>query len=293
MDIRWIQNERGMTLRRKDDLLWLSWPSFDAYPWLKNGFSTRFGGVSEGDNASMNLGFGRGDDPKNVRTNFERIAKAIGFPAESIVCTQQTHTTNVVRVGRADRGRGITRERGWTDVDGLITDEPDVALTTFYADCVPLYFVDPVHHAIGLSHSGWRGTAAGMARVTIEMMEEEFGSDPAKMKAAIGPSICQNCYEVSADVARQFQNCYLRPHGNDKYLLDLQAANRGLMVDAGIPVESISMPNLCTACNPDLLFSHRATGGRRGSLAAFLMITEEAPEKRVSDLLRAAEAEFL
>ena len=292
MDIRWIRNEKGMTLRRNGDVIWLSWPEFDKYPWLKNAFSTRFGGVSTGDLAAMNLGFGRGDDPENVLTNFRKMAKAAGFSAESIVCTQQTHTTNVRRVGRSDRGRGILRDREWKDVDGLITDEPDVALTIFCADCVPLYFVDPVHRAIGLSHSGWRGTADGMARVTIEMMEKEFGSDPKKMKAAIGPSVCQDCYEVSADVAMQFPNCYLKPHGKDKFLLDLQGANRGLMVEAGIPAESVYMPNLCTACNPDFLFSHRASGGRRGSLAAFLCVTEAAPDRLVADSLIEAALEI-
>ena len=285
MDIKWIQSEKGLKLRRQGDVLYLTYPEFDALPWLKNG-------VSKGPLASMNLGFGRGDDPANVKENFRRIAKAVGFKPEHIVCTQQTHTTHVIRVGEKDRGKGYTRERGWTDVDGLVTDDPNVVLTTFYADCVPLFFVDPEHHAIGLSHSGWRGTAAGMASVTIDKMKKEFGSDPGQMLAAIGPSICQNCYEVSEDVAMQFPNCYIRPHGPGKYLLDLQSANRGLMVEAGIPSDRVFMPNLCTACNPDFLFSHRATGGQRGSLAAFLAVTEVTEERKLMEELREASAAF-
>ena len=274
MDIKWRHDDpEGMALHRKHGLLWLSFPSLDREDWLKNGFSTRFGGVSRGDQASMNLSYSHEENAENVRENFRRIAAAIGFPPEKLVCTAQTHTTNVMRVGSADCGRGFSRERGWSDVDGLITDEPGVVLATFYADCVPLYFVDPEHRAIGLSHSGWKGTAAKMGKVTIERMTKEFGSDPAKMKAAIGPSICQSCYEVSEDVARQFPNCFAISKGNGKYLLDLQGANRAIMAEAGIPVSQIQLPNLCTCCNPDLLFSHRATKGKRGGMAAFLEIS--------------------
>ena len=292
MDIKWIDVKNSMRLNRNGDVLYLTWPAFDALKWLKNGFSTRFGGVSEGIYATMNLGFGCGDDKEKVRENFARIARAIGFNEENCVLSHQTHTANVRRVGREDAGRGITRSLGWTDVDGLITDEPDIVLTTFYADCVPLYFVDPEHRAIGLSHSGWRGTAKGMARVTIEAMQREFGSDPAKMLAAIGPSVCKDCYEVSEDVALQFNNCYYVPKGKGKYLLDLHGANRGLIIDAGIPKEQVFLPNLCTNCNPDLLFSHRATGGKRGSLAAFLTITEASEVRQTIDALREAQKRF-
>ena len=273
MEIKWIGSEgEGMRLRRSRDLLWLSFPELDREKWLRNAFSTRFGGVSTGHLASMNLEFKRDVDPENVRTNFRRFASAVGFEPENMVLSHQTHTTNVRRVGREDRGRGFTRELGWTDVDGLVTDEPGVVLVTFYADCVPLYFVDPEHRAIGLSHSGWRGTAARMAEVTIDIMRREFGSDPSRMKAAIGPSICGRCYEVSGDVAERFSSQFVTPKKNGKYLLDLQLANRAIMIESGIPMSSVSLPGLCTACNPDLLFSHRASKGLRGTNAGFLEI---------------------
>lgn len=273
MDIKWIdEDEPGMTLHRKESCLWFSFPGLDRFSWLYNSFSTRFGGVSEGYYSSMSFRFDAEDPPEHLHENFRRFGEATGFNPEHLVCSAQTHTTNVVRVFQSDRGRGYSRERDWTDVDGMVTDDPDVVLATFYADCVPLYFVDPVHHAIGLSHSGWRGTAAGMGRVTVEKMCQEFGSDPKAMYAAIGPSICQDCYEVGDDVARHFQNCYLKAGKNGKYLLDLQEANRGILVSAGIPAAHISMPNLCTCCNPDLFHSHRATGGRRGNNGAFLAI---------------------
>lgn len=273
MNIQWIDDkEEGMTLHRRDDCLFLTFPALDREEWLVNAYSTRFGGVSTGIYAAMDLSFGRGDDPACVRENFRIFSHAIGIDPESIVCSAQTHTTNVVRVTEKDRGRGYSRERGWTDVDGMITDSPNTALVTFFADCVPLFLADPDHHAIGLSHSGWRGSASRMGEVTVKAMQEAFGTDPARLLAAVGPCICQDCYEVSEDVALRFPNCYPVKKDNGKYLLDLPSINRGILAEAGIPVERISMSNLCTACNPDLLFSHRATHGKRGNNAAFLMI---------------------
>ena len=116
----------------------------------------------------------------------------------------------------------------------MITNVPGVVLATYYADCVPLYFVDPVHHAIGLSHSGWRGTVGKIGKVTIEKMHQEFGSDPAELLTAIGPSICQDCYEVSEDVILEFQNAFNEKYwnrlfykkDNGKYQLNLWEANR-------------------------------------------------------------------
>ena len=200
------------------------------------------------------------------------------------MCSDQTHTVNVRRVTRADCGNGLLREKSFFDVDGMITDEPGVALATFYADCVPLYFVDVKHKAIGLSHSGWRGTVSRMGAHTVEAMRREFGTDPRDMIAAIGPSICMDCYEVSEDVAEQFyrefprqiHDAILLDRQNGKYQLNLWEANRFVLTDAGIPEENISMPQLCTCCNPDFLFSHRASGGKRGNLGAFLMLEDAA-----------------
>lgn len=153
-------------IRRKSEKNVLNWhgekavpyftfPAFDELPGIIHGFSSRLGGVSEGFLSSMNLSFSRGDEPERVRENFRRIAASIGFSEKDLVFSMQTHTANVRRVGREDCGRGLERPVGYCDVDGLVTNEPGVVLATFYADCVPLFFVDPVHHCIGLSHSGW------------------------------------------------------------------------------------------------------------------------------------------
>ena len=152
----------------------------------------------------MNLSFTRGDEEEAVFENYRRIAEAMGFLPEDIVCSDQTNTTNVRRVGREDRGKGIVKARDYTDVDGLITNAPGIVLATFYADCVPLFFVDPKNRAIGLSHSGWRGTVGKIGKVTVEAMKREFGSNPEEIYTAVGPSICQDCYEISLDVAIRF-----------------------------------------------------------------------------------------
>ena len=256
------------------------------YPMLKNtrivrhGFSTRLGGVSEGYYASMNLSFDRGDRKEAVAENFRRIGEALGVRCEDMVLSRQTHTTNVRIVTDADRGKGITRERDYTDVDGLVTNVPGICLVTSYADCVPLFFVDPVKKVIGLSHSGWRGTVGKIGRKTVELMHERFGSDPADILAAVGPSVCMDCYEVSSDVIEKFkeafpENCweqlfYEKPDG--KYQLDLWKANELIFLESGILPEHIAVTNVCTHCNSDILYSHRAAGDKRGNLCAFLAL---------------------
>lgn len=274
MDIKFLDDrEDGLRFHRKGDVLWLSSPILDAEPWLLHGMSTRFGGVSTGHLASMNLSFAQERDHReNVEENFRRIADAIGFPPESIVMSDQTHTSNVLRVGVQDRGKGLFRRRYWTDIDGFITNEPDTVLSIFTADCVPVFLADPVHRAIGLVHSGWRGTAARISEVAVQEMGYAFRSRPEDMIASIGPCICRDCYEVSADVAEQFPAEVVRDRGNGKYDLDLMEANRRILEETGIPRQAISMPDICTCCNPDLLFSHRATGGKRGNMGSFLMI---------------------
>ena len=277
-----VLRERHVQLDLGEMLPILEFPLLAQCACVQHGFTTRAGGVSDGEWSSLNLSFTRGDDEAAVRENFRRVAQAFGVTQEQVVCSMQTHTTNVRRVTASDGGAGVTRPLPWADVDGLITDEPGVLLGTFYADCVPLYFADPVHHAIGLSHSGWRGTVARMGEVTLQAMADAFGSRPQDVLCAIGPSICQNCYEVSSDVAEQFVEVFpeageelLYHTSGDKYQLNLWEANRRVLLDAGVLPEHLQITDLCTCCNPHNLFSHRYTGGRRGNLGAFLMLRAE------------------
>lgn len=278
-EIRWHEGTAlHMQIKENKGVTWLTYPAFEQFKDIVHGFSTRLGGVSKGIYASMNLSFTRGDEDAAVRENYRRFAAALGFSEKDIVTSDQTHTANVRIVTDEDRGNGITKPRPYTDVDGMITNVRGLVLATFYADCVPLYFIDPVHHAIGLSHSGWRGTVSKIGAVTVKKMQETYGTDPKDVYAAIGPSICQDCYEVSEDVIQEFQNSFAPEHWktlfykkeNGKYQLNLWEANKIIFMETGITENHISMPGICTCCNPKFLFSHRASHGKRGNLGAFL-----------------------
>ncbi len=268
-----------ITDKDNPELLLLLYPMLAETGLVRHCFTTRMGGISRGIYGTMNLSFTRGDDPAAVQENYRRLAKALGVNCERFVFTDQTHTTNVRVVTDTDAGKGLVRERDYSDVDGLITNVPGLVLSTFYADCVPLYFVDPKNHAIGLSHSGWRGTVGRMGKVTIEAMQQNYGTRPEDLICAIGPSICQDCYEVSADVADAFAAEFpehvdkiLIAKADGKYQLDLWKANELVLLETGVKKEQISCTNVCTCCNAASLFSHRATNGERGNLGAFLSL---------------------
>ena len=245
----WIKASKTNELEIKETngIVYLTFPALERTGLVKHGFSTRLGGVSEGKFATLNFTFTRGDNPEHVMENYRRMAAVLDVEVDRMVLSHQTHTTNVRRVTAADMGKGIVKERDYQDVDGLITDLPGITLVTFYADCVPLYFVDPVHKAIGLSHSGWRGTVNRMGRVTLDAMKHSFGTDPADVIAAIGPSICVNCYEVGADTAEEFKKSFSKDQWDlilskgceDKYQLNLWKANELILKEAGVKPENI------------------------------------------------------
>lgn len=270
-------NDHVIEEKVKEGVPFLSYPILENTGIVSHGFSTRLGGVSEGGYSSMNLSLSRGDSPEAVEENTKRIARAIGVEKEKMVYTQQTHTTNVAVVSGKDAGSTLK------ETDGLVTDSPGICLVTFYADCVPLYFVDPVRRAIGLSHSGWRGTVGKMAAATVEKMKECFGTRPEDIIAAVGPSICQDCYEVSEDVTSRFKEAFREEDWKDlfykkengKFQLDLWKANEINLREAGVLPEHIAVTNVCTCCNPKILFSHRVQGWNRGNLCAFLALKDK------------------
>lgn len=280
MNVTYKNEEKILEIKKTGEAEYLSYPLLERTNVVTHGFSTRIGGVSEGAFASMNLSFARGDSEEAVRENFRRMAGALGVNTEDFVFSRQTHTTNVRVVTEEDRGKGMEKPLDYDDVDGLVTNVPGLCLVTFYADCVPLFFVDPVHKAIGLSHSGWRGTVGKIGKVTVEKMTEQYGTDPSDLIAAVGPSICQDCYEVSEDVIDQFREHFREEYWehlfyqkeNGKYQLNLWKANELVLKEAGIRKEHMAVTNVCTCCNSEVLFSHRASHGKRGSLAAFLAI---------------------
>ena len=274
-----VFHSSAMRLNFKEGVGYLTFPTLESYPFVRHAFSTRLGGVSKDEFFSMNLSFHRGDDAENVLENFRRIAALFDSTPDKIVCAKQTHTTNIRRVTKVDAGKGVTKEPDYEEIDGLITNEPGLILCTSFADCVPLYFVDPKKQAIGLAHSGWRGTVNRMGARMIEEMKRQFGSNPGDLLVAVGPSICVDCYEVGEDVAGEFQKAFpdtvvlQKGKQEGKYQLDLWKANEQLLLDAGIRKEHLEITDLCTCCNQELLFSHRASHGQRGNLCAFLELT--------------------
>ncbi len=278
MELYRHKNRMQVKRNRTGEVEYLTFPILEQTGLVRHLFTTRVGGVSKGIYSTMNVSYTRGDDKEAVDENFRRIAGVLGCSLADIVCSDQTHTTNLRVAGRSDGGKGILTPRDYTDIDGLLTDEPGLVLATFYADCVPLYFVDTKRKAIALAHSGWRGTVARMGKCVIEKMRECYRTDPSDIVAVIGPSICQECYEVSEDVAEAFvwefkkpgqADALLQNKGGSKYQLDLWRANEFILEEAGIRREHIQVTDLCTCHNSEYLFSHRATNGKRGNLGAF------------------------
>lgn len=272
----------------------LEFPPLSDITFVVHGFSTRHGGVSKGMFSTMNLcesSSSYKDDPANIKENFIRISDSMGLDPSSLVLSDQVHKTRIKLVDESDRGKGFAIPRDYKEIDGLITNKPNITLVTRYADCVPLFFVDPVNKAIGLSHSGWKGTVNRIGDITLKEMATAFGSLPKDIMAVIGPSICKDCYEVGEDVASEFMNTFpskrqntniysentspiLIKNNRDRYQLNLWEANRRILLDAGMSSANIHISGVCTACNSQLLFSHRKSKGQRGSLAAFLAIRE-------------------
>lgn len=251
---------------------------------LVHGFSTRIGGVSRNEFAAMNLGFHRGDSEMLVSENYYRFAEAFDVPIQNFVAGDQKHHTNIRHVDIWHKGSGIWKPSDVQDIDGLCTDMPGLPLIVYCADCVPLYFYDPVNQAIGLAHAGWKGTAAGMGSAMVEKMAEDFGTDPSRLLVGIGPSISPGAFEVDQPVA----NVFLALPGADafvfeapgdpqrnKHHVDLWACNRENLRQAGVPPENISLGGVCTMEHSDLLFSHRKTRGARGSNAALLCLMDD------------------
>ena len=279
MQLKYIHNTNSCQLNEKNKVPYITFPKLQRYEQdIVHGFSTRLGGVSTKHWSTMNLSFSRGDDQKAVMENHRLFADVVGYNREKLVFSDQVHLTKIYKVTSQDAGKGIIKESDIKGIDGLVTNEPGIPLITFYADCVPLFFYDPVKKVVGMAHSGWRGTVGKIGAEMIRFMEKEYDSQPKDIVCAIAPSICQKCYEVSEDVAVQFLEVFGKDYGdellyqkeNGKYQLNLHYACEQTLLDAGIKKENIDVTNLCTCCNPELFFSHRITGDKRGNLAGVI-----------------------
>lgn len=243
-----------------------------------HGFSTRGGGVSEGALSSLNLGFGRGDEPDHVRENWRRFGAAVGFSTENLVLTHQVHGCEVRVVTEADRGQGFAVQPA-PDCDALVSRVPGLALAVFTADCTPVLLCDPVTGAAAAVHAGWRGTALGIVKKAVETMQSAFGSDPGDIRAAIGPCIDRCCFETRADVPEAMRAALgsdaemaIDDCGGGTFHVDLKDLNLLWLRRAG--VDKVETCPFCTACEPKRFWSHRRAGTERGSLASVIVCPE-------------------
>ena len=239
-------------------------------------FTTRHGGVSTGIFDSMNIAIKEGEREENVRRNIGILGEALGFASEDLVLTRQTHSDIVRVVGRADCSGCFHRD--YPECDALVTNTPGVALMIFTADCTPMLFYDPVTGAVGAAHAGWRGTAAAIGARVVEAMVREFGSDPADIRAAIGPNIGMCHFETDKDVPDAMVAAFgsavetwIEQRG-EKYFLDLKEINAHILRRAG--VTNIEISDACTMCQPNRFWSHRVTRGQRGSQGAVILCRE-------------------
>lgn len=253
-------------------------PSFDDFPELVHGFTTRFGGVSQGDFASLNLNFNRPDPAENVRKNFQILGEKLGVSLNDMVLSHQVHDKNVLPVDWSHAGMGLTRDRSYREIDGLATDQAGLMLVTLYADCVPVYFYDPVNRVIALAHSGWKGTLLKIAAETLRVLKDVYSCHPENIHAAFGPHIGACCFEVDENVSDLFISTFewaadhigMKPGG--KRVIDLEGIITKSLILSGVQEDNISGCRICTKCHSDIFFSHRGGNGKSGTGAAFLMI---------------------
>lgn len=245
---------------------------------LIHGFTTRFGGVSTGYLSSLNLDH-KLDSVENVRCNHEILAAALGYNACDMVSTKQVHT-DIVRVARReDSGKHLDCTVDY-DCDALITNEKNLPLVAYAADCIPVILYDPVNHAVAVIHSGWRGTALAIVARAVEKLSDQYGTQAKDLLAAIGAGIGECCFTTHSDVPDAFREVLGAAYGDfivdaeemGKYAVDLKGINKHWLVLAGVLAENVDIDIECTCCNPEKYWSHRKTQGKRGGQGVVVML---------------------
>lgn len=273
-----IESNEKITLIQKNDLIYVQFQNLKKYEHiLTHCFTSRLGGVSQGPFSSLNLSFNRNDVRENVCENYRRLADAIGVDYEKIVLSNQIHDNKIKIVSTADAGKGLTAESDIVGFDGLSTNQPGIPLVTFYADCVPVLFLDPVKKAITAVHSGWKSTVKNISYEALVLMKNTYNSNYEDIIVAIGPSICMNCFEVGKEVYDSFKEKFnwcdkYTEYRNGKYYMDLQRIIKHVLLKTGVPEKNILISDVCTKCNTDLFFSYRGDKGKTGGLAAVMML---------------------
>lgn len=278
---------RGITMQQNfyGEVLYYTFPEFEQYKDLIHGFSSREGGVSRGFFSTMNMGVHTGDDRENILENYSIFCDTLGVDVNQVVLAPLSHGDTIRNVTKDDAGSGLCKPFMFEETDGLLTDVPGLVLTATFADCVPVFFYDPVKKVAGIAHSGWRGTVKEIAGKMVERMQADYGCDTKNIHVGIGPSIGMCCFEVSEDVFYDFTELTYLEDGwyfdkdNGHYDIDLWRVIWATLTDRGILPENIAISGICTCCNSSLLFSHRATKGRRGTMAGMISIKEPAKKE--------------
>ena len=258
---------------KQEGLVYYKFDSFDDLA-LDHAIFSRIGGNSQGPYSSMNLGGTNGDNPKAVVANHEKLFQVFGRPYSSRFDVWQVHGKTILF---SDAPR--PPEKKHPPADGIFTDKPEVTLIMRFADCVPIFLVDPKRRVYGLAHAGWQGTVKRTAASLVDRFVCEYGSHPAELVACIGPSIGPDHYEIGPDVIKQVQatfggsadNLLLTSNGDSpgsKVEFDLWQANCLVLEQAG--VKQVEVAGICTACNVDDWYSHRAEAGRTGRFGALI-----------------------
>lgn len=261
-----------MSFLQQDGLRYYQFDLFRDQP-IFHAVLTRQGGVSHPPYHSLNTGGTVGDDPDAVLENHRRIYEVFDYPFDSRFDVWQVHGTRIL-TAEAPRPSGKLHAKA----DGILSDKPGITLFMRFADCVPILLFDPIQHVIGIVHAGWQGTCLKIARAAIEKMTKSYGSRPGDIMAGIGPSICQACYEIGDEVYQSFRKAFGAAadslfHQHEESLhLDLWQANQMVLRNAG--VSRIQTAGICTACNMQDWYSHRAENGRTGRFGVLMALEE-------------------
>ena len=259
-------------LREKDGVKYVVITEFEDTNLVNHCFSTRIGGVSTGEAGTLNFGFSRKDTRVNVLENFKIICKTIDVDFEKLVLTDQVHDNKVYKVTQKDAGKGITRESDIKCIDAFVTNVPHIPIVTFHADCIPVFFLDTNKKAIGLAHSGWKGTYENISKNVVDKMVQEYGTNPSDLICGIGPSIMECHFEVGDDVADmfaekygdEFVKMYDKPHINLTAIVEKQLRQCGVL--------KVVQSGICTYCNKNIYYSYRGDNHKTGSLISIMAL---------------------
>lgn len=259
----------------KDDIRYITLPH-----WTRQGvsmaFSARLGGVSQFPYNTLNLALHVGDKTGDVTENRRRYLELFSFTPENMVCCEQVHGNSVAVVGEEEQGRGaLDYKTSLPGYDAMVCRTPGIILSTFYADCVPIYLFNPVQRVVAIAHSGWKGTMGRIAVQTLRVMQREFGCSPDNTEVFVGPGIGGCCFQIGQDLVKQVKEEFPGLNGilkyeSDEYTWDLQLTNRLMLQETGVRSENITVCELCTACNTETFFSYRREQGKTGRMAAVI-----------------------